>query len=107
MIRFFIFMILLMAALAFIGNYIIPMIFPKQLEMWWMFKEGGRKKKEVQDSVSKAKEAESLLATVRELYHEVDVGVQAEIDLAEAELKEKKEISATTKKRMTQISKLN
>ena len=104
MIRFFIFMVLLMAALTFIGNYIIPMIFPKHLEMWWMFKD--KKEKKSQDSVSKAKEAEVLLANVRELYHEVDEGVQAEIDLAESELKEKKEISATTKKRMTQISKL-
>jgi len=105
MIRFFIFMVLLMAALTFIGNYIIPMIFPNSLEMWWMFKDK-KKKKVVQDSVSKAKEAEVLLANVRELYHEVDAGVQAEIDLAESELREKKEISATTKKRMTQISKL-
>lgn len=109
MIRFFIFMILVIAGLTFIGNYILPMIFPKQLEMWWMFKDRSKKKLaafDMSSSVAKSKEAELLLSRVRELYHDVDENVQAEIDAAEKELQEKKNISTATKKRMIQISKI-
>lgn len=103
MIRFFIGMFLLTLFLLWIANYVLPLLFPKDLESWWMFKKKEKNPKNVAD---KAKEAEDLLYKVKLLYHDVDENVQAEIDAANKELREKKKLSDKTKKRMNQISKL-
>ena len=87
----------------YISNVILPAIFPRYFDKWWMFKKSTPPKPA---PVKKFEKAEELVGVAEELYTEAAEEIGDSIKESEQELTKKKDAAKKVKSKVTKLNKL-